>query len=329
MAIKLSEAGELSLLDILKKRFTSKSSSVLLGIGDDAAVVRPRKPPMLVTTDMMVEGVHFDLSWTTPYQLGFKLVSANVSDIYAMGGKPQFLLLNFSAGGETTLEFFMKFYEGIEAALKKYGLLLIGGDISSSEKVIVSATVTGNAARVLRRSGAVKGDRIYVTGTPGNAACGLELMRKAGKKIEIEKGKKQKFPLAWEVVFPLIGRHLMPVARDPGRFTDKASSMIDISDGLLIDLSRLCKASNVGAVIDEEKIPLSKELQSACLYLGLSPLDLAYGGGEDYELLFTAPADKKVNASCIGEITGRGLFVRDKNGRMRKAPLKGYQHFKT
>ena len=327
-ATRLSEAGELSLLDILRKRFITRSPAVLLGIGDDAAVVRPGKSPMLFTTDMMVEGVHFDLSWTTPFQLGFKLVSSNVSDIYAMGGKPEFLLLNFSASGEITLEFFLKFYEGIEAALKKYGLLLIGGDISSSEKIVVSATVTGNTDKVLRRSGAREGDRIYLTGNPGDAACGLELMRRAEKRIEIENDRKYKFPLKWDVVFPLIRRHLMPEARDSRSFRDQATSMIDLSDGLLIDLSRLCTASNVGAVIYEESIPLSKELQTAAVHLGLSPLDLAYGGGEDYELLFTAPPKKKVNACCIGEVTRRGIFICDKKGRMRRAQVKGYQHFK-
>jgi thiamine-monophosphate kinase len=327
-AAKLSEAGELSLLEILRKRFITRSPAVLLGIGDDAAVVRPGKSPMLFTTDMMVEGVHFDLSWTTPFQLGFKLVSSNVSDIYAMGGKPEFLLLNFSAGGEVTLESFIEFFEGIDAASRKYGVLLIGGDISASEKMVLSATVTGHARRVLRRSGAGKGDRIYVTGNPGDAACGLELMRRSGKKIEIEKGKKQKFPLAWDIVRPLIERHLMPVARDSRRFAEKASSMIDISDGLLLDLSRLCRESNVGAVVYEESIPLSKELLSAAVHLGLSPLDLAYGGGEDYELLFTVPANKKVNACCIGEITERGIFLKDKNGKKRRAPVRGYQHFK-
>jgi thiamine-monophosphate kinase len=328
-AVKLSEAGELSLLDLLRKRFIAKSPAVILGIGDDAAVVRPRKSPMLFTTDMMVEGVHFDLSWTTPFQLGFKLVSSNVSDIYAMGGKPEFLLLNFSAGGEITLDSFIRFFEGVEAASGQYGITLIGGDISSSEKMVVSATVTGNAGKVLRRSGARQGDRIYVTGNPGDAACGLELMRRSGRRLEIEKGKKQKFPLGWDIVYPLIKRHLMPEARDSRRFTGNASSMIDVSDGLLIDLSRLCRESNVGAVLYEDSIPLSSELQSAAGYLGLSPLEFAYGGGEDYELLFTAPANSKVSACCIGEITGKGIFLSDKKGKKRRAPVRGYQHFKN
>lgn len=326
--MKLSEAGELSLLEILRKRFGKKSSAIVLGIGDDAAVIRPQKAHMLLTTDMMVEGVHFDLSWTTPFQLGFKLVSVNVSDIYAMGGNPKFLLLNFSAGKDTTLEFFSKFFDGIETAMKRYGVSLIGGDISSSEKIVLSATVTGYAKKFLGRRGARAGDRIYVTGHTGDAACGLALMKTIRKKIAIEQGRKQKFPLPWDIVSPLIERHLMPVARDPQRFLKAATAMIDISDGLMLDISRLCRESNVGALVYAEKIPLSNELKKVSEYLGLSPFDLACGGGEDYELLFTAPAGKKVNAYCIGEVIKTGVFLIDEKGHKRKASIKGYQHFK-
>lgn len=121
----------------------------------------------------------------------------------------------------------------------------------------------------------------------------------------------------------------MPVAREPRRFIKAATAMIDISDGLMLDLSRLCRESNVGAVVYAEKVPLSDELQEASAYLGLSALDLAFGGGEDYELLFTAPADKKIDAYCIGEITDSGIFVIDRKGRKKKAAIKGYQHFKN
>ena len=325
--MKLSDAGELSLLEMLRKRFGKRSKAVSLGIGDDSAVVRPRNSQLLLTTDMMVEDVHFDLSWTTPFQLGFKLVSVNVSDIFAMGGEPKFLLLNFSAGKDATLSFFTGFFDGIETAMKKYKMTLIGGDISASEKVVLSATVMGYAGRYLSRNGARAGDRIYVTGHIGDAACGLLLMKTVRKKVAIELGKKQKFPLPWDVVSPLIKRHLMPEARDPRRVKEMATAMIDISDGLMIDLSRLCKESGVGALVYTDKIPLSSALIEVARHLGLTPLDLALGGGEDYELLFTAPADKKVNGRCIGEITKTGLFLVDGKGQKTKAPIKGYQHF--
>jgi len=326
--MKLSDAGELSLLEILRKRFGKKSPGIILGIGDDSAVIRSQNSNFLLTTDMMVEGVHFDLSWTTPFQLGFKLVSVNVSDIYAMGGTPKYLLLNFSAGKNTTLDFFSKFFDGIEMAMKSYGISLIGGDISSSEKIVLSATVTGYANKFLARRGAKAGDKIYVTGHTGDAACGLALMKIIRKTIAIEQGKKHKFPLPWDILSPLIERHLMPVARNSRRFLKSATAMIDISDGLMIDLSRLCKESNVGALVYADKIPLSNELLKASEYLGLSPLDLAFGGGEDYELLFTAPAGKKMNAYCIGEVINAGVFLIDEKGHKRKASIKGYQHFK-
>ena len=326
--MKLSDEGELSLLEILRNRFGKRSRSLVLGIGDDSAVIRPQGSYMLLTTDMMVEGVHFDLSWTTPFQLGFKLVSVNVSDIYAMGGTPKYLLLNFSAGKNTTLDFFSKFFDGIETAIKRYGISLIGGDISSSEKIVLSATVTGYAKKFLARRGAKAGDKIYVTGHTGDAACGLALMKLIRKKIEIEHGKKHIFPLPWDIVSPLIERHLMPVARNSRRFLKSATAMIDISDGLMIDLSRICKASNVGALVYADNIPLSGELQKASEYFGVSPLDLACSGGEDYELLFTAPASKKINACCIGEAIKTGIFFIDEKGHKRKASLKGYQHFK-
>jgi thiamine-monophosphate kinase len=327
--MRLSDAGELSLLEILRKRFAKKSSSVVLGIGDDAAVIRPRNAQLLLTTDMMVEDVHFDLSWTTPFQLGFKLVSVNVSDIYAMGGEPKFLLLNFSAGNNVTLEFFSAIFDGIEAAMKQYGLSLVGGDISASKKVVLSATVTGYGGKIITRKGARAGDRIYVTGHLGDAACGLALMKLAGDKVAIELGEKHKFPVSWKTASPLIERHLMPVAREPRRFIKSATAMIDISDGLLIDLSRLCRESRVGALLYAEKVPVSDALLKASRYLGISSLDLALGGGEDYELLFTAPADKKVDAYCIGEIIDTGIFIIDRNGHKKKASIKGYQHFKN
>jgi len=326
--MKLSGAGELSLLEILRKRFAKRSHDVILGIGDDSAVIRPQNSPMLFTTDMMVEDVHFDLSWTTPFQLGFKLVSVNVSDIYAMGGKPKFLLLNFSASNDTSVDFFNHLFDGIETAMKKYGVSLLGGDISSSEKIVLSATVTGYAKKFIGRRGARPGDRIYVSGPIGDAACGLVLMKSVKKKIPIELGKKQKLPLSWDTAFPLIERHLMPLARDSQPLAKSATAMIDISDGLLIDLSRLCRESNVGALVYSDKIPLSKELRKASEYLGLSPLDLAFGGGEDYELLFTAPAGIKVKAFCIGEIVRDGIFLVDEKGNRKKASIKGYQHFK-
>ncbi len=325
--MKLSGVGELALLETLRKKFTKKTVGLVLGIGDDAAVIMPGGKQTLLATDMMVEGVHFDLDWTTPYQAGFKLVSVNVSDIYAMGGRPRFLLLNFAAGENTDIKVFNRLFDGVDLALKTYDITLIGGDISSSREMVLSATVIGHSGRILRRSGARRGDNIYVTGRLGDAAAGLELMKIIKRPVEIEKNRTTDFPLKWDIIKSLIERQLMPVARRPVKFAGKASSMIDISDGLLLDLSRICSESGTGASIFLEKIPVSEGLIKAAEYLGAHPHEFAIGGGEDYELLFTAPAREKVDAFCIGEITGRGLKVIDKTGNAVKFKLKGYRHF--
>jgi thiamine-monophosphate kinase len=324
--MNLSEIGELSLLEMIRKRFSGKSGGLILGIGDDAAVIRPGKLA-LVTTDMMVEGVHFDLSWTTPFQLGFKLISVNVSDIFAMGGTPRYVLLNFAGPESCTLRFFEQFLCGIESALKTYSIALVGGDISASDRIMLSVTAIGSAERVVKRRGARPGDRIYVSGTLGDAACGLEVLRKIGRTVDLEKGIRRRFPFTWDTVAPLLRRHLMPIARDPSAIRGMATAMIDVSDGLLIDLGRLCRESNVGAKIRVQDIPVSDAMKKVAACLDLSDVGLALSGGEDYELLFTASPKRKIDAVCIGEITRAGVTVVDAHGKRMRMPEKGYQHF--
>ncbi len=327
LPMKLSQVGELSLLGVLQKRFGKRGPGVLAGIGDDCAVVRPGGRNLLLTTDMMVEGVHFDMRWTTPFQLGFKLVSVNVSDVYAMGGRPQFLLLDFSAGRDVEVGAFRRIFDGVEKAAQRYGVSLIGGDISSSPKIVLSATVTGYASRFISRGGARVGDRIYVSGFLGDSGCGLQLLKRINRTVEIERRKKIDCGLPWEVALPLIRRHLMPVAVNPERFAGKATSMIDVSDGLLIDLSRICGESGVGARLYAERLPMSRQLRKAAEYLKTDPLRFVFGGGEDYELLFTAPCNRKVDAFCIGEITDSGMTLVDETGQMESLAVKGYEHF--
>lgn len=324
--MKLSQAGELSLLESLRKRFGKRSAGILVGIGDDAAVIRAGNN-ILLTTDMMVEGVHFDLSWMTPFQLGFKLVSVNISDIFAMGGRPQYVLLNFSAHRSSTIDFFDRFFDGIEEALKTYNVSLIGGDISSADRITLSLTAVGTGEKVLKRKGARIGDSIYVTGPLGDSACGLAMLRNMCRTIDFAKRERKGLPVSWNVAAPLLRRHLMPLARNPKRISGAASAMIDISDGLLIDLSRLCKESGVGARIRVQDIPVSNEMKVTSACLGLSALDLALSGGEDYELLFTAPAKAGIKAFCIGEITRSGITVVDDKGKQIRVSARGYQHF--
>ena len=338
---KLSQIGELALLEKIKKRFGKKAQSVLCGIGDDAAVLKPLNKFLLLTTDMMVEGVHFDLTFTTPYQLGFKLVSVNVSDIYATGGQPSHVLLDIAVQKETDLQFIDLLFEGIRDALKRYKTVLIGGDLSAAPKdMSLAATLIGYADKYILRSGAKAGDRIYVTGNLGDSACGLQVLKKVNKPVSFlrKTGSRNRISsglhtaltrlgLSWNVVEPLFRRHLMPEARNSEQFVQHATSMIDISDGFLIDLTRLCNESRTGAKIYEEKIPVSPAMKEAAMRMGLSPLALALTGGEDYELLFTAPPEKKVEAIYIGDIVKSKMVFVDSKGREKLFSARGYQHF--
>lgn len=340
--MKLSQLGELALLEHLKKRFEQKSKKVLVGIGDDSAVINQIQKNLLVTTDMMVEGVHFNRRFITPYQLGYKLISINVSDIYAMGGVPHYILLNIAASKKTDKNVIEQFLDGVKDAQRRYNAILIGGDLSAlHDGMVFVATILGQTDRHISRSGATVGDKIYVTGYLGDSACGFELLKRVKKPVPLEKMKKKQGAgrrelsglltkslrgLSWDIVEPLLRRHLMPEARNPKKFR-VATSMIDVSDGLLIDLSRICNESRVGALIYREKIPLSPELKQVASCLGLSPLQLALSGGEDYELLFTAPPEKRVKAIHIGEIIKRGRFIIDRSGKKEPFYPKGYQHF--
>lgn len=361
--MKISKIGELLLLEQIRKKFSEKSGRVLVGIGDDAAAVRTVSETLLVTTDMMVEKVHFDLRFITPYQLGFKLLSVNVSDIYAMGGKPFSCLLNLAVNRNIAQEFLDMFFEGIRDACTLYRMTVIGGDLSASVRdMCLSATVLGHAKKCIRRSGARAGDRIYVTGGLGDSACGLELLKRANKHVPLSlkgnnirdhrtssmkvyrsgngkggglraalqdaKAAFLRLGCAWKDVQPLVTRHLLPEARNSEPIAGKATALIDVSDGLLIDLTRLCHESRTGARIYRDRIPLSRELRTVSACLGMSPEKLALSGGEDYELLFTVPKGTRVKAHYIGDIVQSGMVMVDREGREKPFLSEGYQHFR-
>ena len=330
--MKLSHIGEDALLESIRKSFTHHSRNILQGIGDDAAVIKPSSKYLFVTTDMMVEGIHFNLRFITPYQLGFKLAAVNVSDMYAMGCTPRYLLLNIGLHKNTTRVFIKRFFTGIRDALLQYNCTLIGGDLSSVRKDIsLSAVLIGDGKKVLSRKGAQPGEKIYVTGFLGDSACGLELLKMMKKPVPITYSNmtliKSFKGLSRKILKPLLKRHLLPDLKKPTPFMKHATSMMDISDGLLIDLSRLCNESKVGAKIYREKIPISSELRKASIKLGLSYQKLALTGGEDYELLFTAPRAKKIKAYHIGDIVESERVLIDKNGTENAFTLEGYQHF--
>jgi len=336
--MKLSSAGELKLLEHIRKFFPVRAKNIITGIGDDAAVIKASDKSLLATTDMMIEGIHFDLDYVTPYQVGCKLVAVNVSDIYAMGGKPSFMLLGMAVDKNADMNFIDMFFSGIKDAMDYYSLSLVGGDVSASKNSIaLSATVMGYAGKSILRSGARIGDRIYVTGSLGDSACGLEFLKRLGRPVPLRlKDKhsgepaclrKMKMNLPWNKVGLLLRRHLLPEARSPVVHLQSATSMIDISDGLLLDLSRLCDESRVGAKIYLEKVPISAGLREVAIHLGLSPINLALSGGEDYELLFSAPAAKKVKAIYIGDILKSKRVIVDAKGKEKPFSAEGYQHF--
>ncbi|KKL99787.1 hypothetical protein LCGC14_1810930 [marine sediment metagenome] len=328
--MRLSALGELALVERIRGRFRDlRRGRLLRGIGDDAAVIGlPQGGKLLATTDLMAEGVHFDLKLETPYQLGFKLVSLNVSDIYAMGGSPLQVLLALALPPETDTGFLDMFMDGVRNALDLYGASLAGGDLSgSTDAMTLTATVIGQAAKPVLRSGARAGDWLYVTGPLGDSACGLELLKKIGRPVDLH-AKSVRGPLPWKTMKPLIERHVLPVARRPGAWLKSARAMIDISDGLALDLKRLCIESGVGALVDMESLPVSAAMRKAAPVLGLDPLELALSGGEDYELLFAGRGTVRGRAIRIGEIVkGKEIRMNCPDGKKMPLEPKGYMHF--
>jgi thiamine-monophosphate kinase len=329
--MKLSTLGEFGLIHAIQQRSSQRSPDTVIGIGDDAAVLKTGPASLLLaTTDMLIEGVHFDLSFTDFYSLGWKSAAINLSDIAAMGGVPRFCLTSLALPARVPVEAVLDFYQGFNALLRAHKTILVGGDTCSSKGgLVISVTALGEAKKrtIIPRSGAKQGDRIFVTGTLGDSGAGLELL-KAGVRSQ-ESGVRR-----------LIDRHLRPVPRVAwGRklaLSGCASSMIDVSDGLSSDLSHLCEESGTGAMLFSDKIPCSPALLRSADRLRKPPLHYALSGGEDYELLFTVPSGRMkkleslhIPAVEIGTITrGNAMFL--VNGAGKKTALRptGYDHFK-
>lgn len=318
--MKLSEIGEFGLIKKLQKKCLGVSPDILTGIGDDAAVVRVSSGKIVITSDMLIEGVHFDLSYTTFRQLGYKFLAVNVSDIFAMGGLPRYFFVNLGIPKTVNVSHVEELYSGIEIIAQEHGVAVAGGDTCASKHgLILSGTLVGKTERIITRSGAKTGDGIFVSKTLGDSAMGLHLLKKRKQKI-----------LNFAPMIPgsaLMKRHLMPEPV-PLKKTSQITSMTDISDGLLMDLSHLCDQSNVGAVLYRENIPISRELAITAQSLNRDPVTFALQGGEDYALLFTAPRNYKTNAYKIGEVIRKGLFIINGKGKRTTLKPEGYEHFK-
>jgi thiamine-monophosphate kinase len=275
--------GEIALIEALSRRFGPPPPGVILGIGDDCAALDLGGADYLLwTVDTLVEGVHFDLSFTTLAQLGWKVLAVNLSDIAAMGGEPRHALLSLGWPPERDPALALELAEGLAQAGREYGVAVIGGDtVASPGRLALTLTLTGAvpASQMLRRSGASEGDLIYVTGELGEAAAGLEVLK---KRPELDP----------ELKAALTAAHLTPRPRlAAGRLLAAeglATAAIDTSDGVATDLYHICRAGGVGAVVPEAAAPVSPRVLAAAPYLQADPLKLALMGGEDYQLLFTA-----------------------------------------
>jgi len=250
---------------------------VLVGIGDDAAMVEMGSGNLLLTTDMLVEGVHFDPSAISPTDLGYKSIVVNVSDVAAVAGSPRYATVGLALPAETPSGWVIDLYRGMVEACGEYGLSIVGGDLSRSERIVISVTIAGEVprGRALTRSGASPGEAVAVTGCLGAASGGL----KVGSKDALSEWGRA-----------LSEAHARPVARVGEAQIlagSGASAMMDLSDGLSTDLHRLCAASGVGATIDLASLPICDQLE----HLDVDPVDLALNGGEDYELLVAIPRD--------------------------------------
>ena len=337
----LSKLGEFGLISRFQSRLKYRSSQVIQGIGDDCAILSlDNGNYQVLTTDALVENVHFDLKTHTPEQLGWKTMAVNISDIAAMGGQPKFAVLSLGIPQSVSVDFLDRFYKGINQASLKFKVALVGGDtVASPKHLFINLAVLGETfkKKVFTRSGARPGDSIFVTGSLGESALGLKILMSGKKKWKGSENHKKKCIL----------RHLKPEPRvataiQLAESRCKVTSMIDISDGLTQDLGHILKAGKVGAELWETAIPISKTLSKYSLINGLSALELALNGGEDYELLFTlAPED--VNnlgiesiikadqpVTQIGVITAKkGIRLISESSRSKtlQRPM-GFNHFK-
>jgi thiamine-monophosphate kinase len=331
--------GEFALISRLTKKVNNPN--IIKGVGDDCAVLKYTKNKyLLITTDMMVEGSHFNTKWQTPFQIGMKLMEINVSDIVSMGGEPKYAVISISLKKNTSIKFIDDFYKGLYKSAKKHNVAVIGGDTVSGKEYVFNLALIGEVEKnMLRlRSGAKVGDLICVTGKLGGSTAGLRLLEKgivgeslasAHRRTPDHKRQLQGLPLR---------DYLEPKSKTAkiGQIIAKyASAMIDVSDGLGSEVKHICQQSKVGAKIDYNKIPLAKTTIESAKKTNLSAHDFALYGGEDFEIAFTV-SKKRINKlkkefknfTIIGEVLNKkeGIYIL-KNDEKEKVKS-GYDHFK-
>ena len=337
---EIGQIGEFGLIEHLTKNIELKQASSVVGVGDDAAVIDHFGKQTVISTDLLLEGVHFDLMYTPLKHLGYKSVVVNLSDIYAMNAIPTQILMSVGLSNRFSVEAVTEFYEGVYAACEKYGVDLIGGDTTASQKgFMISVTAIGEVApdKYVKRNTAQKGDLICVSGDLGGAYVGLLFLERE-KKIYLESPGVQP-DLEGESY--VVGRLLKPEARkDIIEFLDDAelhpTSMMDISDGLSSEILHLCRQSQLGCVLYEEKIPIAEAMRNAAFKFEIDPTACALSGGEDYELLFTvsqADYEKLIlneQISVVGYMTEpeQGTHIHTKGGNKHVITAQGWNHYK-
>lgn len=336
---EISSLGEFGLIDYLTKNNETRQAGTILGVGDDAAVIDQFGRQSVVTTDLLLESIHFDLMYTPLKHLGYKAVAVNLSDIYSMMATPTHITLSLGISNKFSVEALEEFYEGVYAACERYNVDLIGGDTTSSKKgFVISVTAIGEVApdKYVTRGGAKVNDLLCVSGNLGAAYLGLQLLERE-KKIFLENPgvqpdlERQKY---------LVGRILKPEPRaDIVEWLQEnniiPTAMIDVSDGLSSELLHICNKSDVGCILYEDKIPVHEDAKAMAMQFQVGTAACALSGGEDYELLFTIKQEdyekvsRNYDISVIGYITEakEGAHLLTKGGAKHKLTAQGWNAF--
>jgi len=336
----IAELGEFGLIDRITKNIKIKNSSTVKGVGDDAAILEYAEKQIVVSSDLLTEGIHFNLMYVPLKHLGYKAVVVNLSDVCAMNAIPKQVVVNIALSGKFSVEAVEELYSGIHLACEKYGVDLVGGDTTSSlTGLTISITVLGEVEKenVVLRSGAKPTDLLCVTGDLGGAYMGLQLLERENEVFKVNENMQPQLT-GFDYI---LERQLKPEARIDivlafKKLGIKPSSMIDISDGLSSEIHHLCKNSNLGCNIFEDKIPLDFQTKKMAEEMNINPLVAALNGGEDYELLFTLPLSdyEKVkndpDFTIIGHMTEVAEGVNLITGAGSAIPLvaQGWEHGK-
>ncbi|MCK3682636.1 thiamine-phosphate kinase [Maribellus sp. YY47] len=336
----ISTLGEFGLIDRLTKNIQLKNDSSVLGVGDDAAVLDYKNKQIVVTSDLLTEGIHFNLMYVPLKHLGYKSVAVNLSDIYAMNATPKQITISIAISSKFSVEAIDELYEGIYLACEKYGVDLVGGDTTSSlTGLTISITAIGEAdkADIVKRSGAKPNDLLCVSGDLGGAYMGLQLLERENEVFKVNENMQPQLA-GYDYI---LERQLKPEPRADiiaafKKLGIKPTSMIDISDGLSSEIMHLCKNSGVGCSLFEDKVPMDLQTKQMAEELNINPLVAALNGGEDYELLFTLPLDdyEKIkndpDFTIIGHMTeaSEGVNLITTGGSAIPLQAQGWNHGK-